>query len=70
MELAMDVSANCNGGLDWLDVRFFDEDLFHFLAKDSKFSFWQDGSVLDGLKPIINNVLSHFSFVLKYFLFK
>jgi len=65
----MDVSANCYGGLDWLDVTLFNEDFFHFLTKDSQFSFWQDGSVLDGLKPIINNVLSHFSFDLKYFFY-
>ena len=60
MELAMDISANCNGGLDWLDVALFNEDLLYFLTEDSKFSFWQDGTVLDGLEPIINNVLSHF----------
>ena len=56
----MDISADSNWGLDWLDVTLFDKDLLHLLAEDSQFSFWQDGTVLDGLKPIINNVLSHF----------
>ena len=60
MELSMDISADSNWSLDWLDVTLFDQNFLDFLAKDSEFSFWQDGPVLDGLKPIINNVLSHF----------
>jgi hypothetical protein len=60
MELAVDISANGDWRLHWLNVALFDEDLLHLLAKDSQFSFWQDGTVLYSLQPIINDVLTHF----------
>ena len=69
MELSVDVSANSDWSLHWLHIALLDQDLLDLLAKDSQLSFWQDGSVLHGLKPIINNVLTHFSFTLDYYLF-
>ena len=56
----MDISTNGDGRLDWLHVALLDEDLLHLFTKDSQFSFWQDGTVLYGLQPIINDVLTHF----------
>jgi hypothetical protein len=61
VELAVDISANGHWRLHWLHVALLDQDLLHLLAQDSQLSFWQDGTVLDGLKPIIDDVLTHFS---------
>lgn len=60
VELTMDISADSDRSLDWLHIALFDQDLFDLLAKDSQLSFWQNGTVLDGLKPIIDDVLTHF----------
>ena len=57
----MDVTANRNWRLHRLHVALLDEDLLDLLAEDSELSFWENGTVLDGLKPIINDVLTHFS---------
>ena len=56
----MDITANGYWRLHWLHIALLDQDLLHLLAKDSQLSFWQNGTVLDGLKPIINDVLTHF----------
>jgi len=54
VELAVDISADSDWSFHWLDVAFLDEDFFHFLAEDSKFSLWQNCSALDGLEPAVD----------------
>ena len=45
----MDISADSNWGLDWLDVTLLNEDLLNLFAQNSELSLWKDGTVLDGL---------------------
>jgi hypothetical protein len=54
VELSMDISTNGNRSFNWLNITFFDQNLFDLFAKDSKFSFWKNCSVFDGLEPLIN----------------
>lgn len=54
MELAVDISTDGDWSFYWLDVAFFDENLLDFLAEDSQFSLWQNGSALDGLEPAVD----------------
>ena len=60
VELAMNVTADGDGSLDWLDVAFLNEDLFDFFAEDAEFALRKNGSLLDGLKPVVDVVLAHF----------
>lgn len=54
MELTVDISTDGDWSFDWLDIAFLDEDFFDFLAEDSEFSLWQNGSALDGLEPAVD----------------
>ena len=69
MELTMDVSADGDWSLDWLDVALFDEDLLDLLAKDSQFSLREDSSVLNSLEPAVDVRLSAHGCLL-FFIFK
>lgn len=62
VELAMDVSANGHRSLHWLYVAFFDQDFFDFFADDSEFSFRENGSVFNSLKPIVDVSSTHLLF--------
>jgi len=59
MELSMNISTNGDRGLNWLNVAFLDQNFLYLFAKDSEFSFWQYGTVFDGLEPRINVTGSH-----------
>ena len=49
MELTVDITADGDWGLNWLNVALLNEQLLYLLTEDSKFSLWKDGTVLDGL---------------------
>ena len=54
VELTVDVTTDGNGSLHGLNVALFDKDFLNFLAKDSEFSLGEDGSTLNGLKPVVD----------------
>ena len=56
----MNVSANSDWSLNWLDVAFLDEDLLDFLAEDTKLPLWENGTLLYSLKPVVDITLTHF----------
>lgn len=54
VELTMDISTDCDWSFDWLNVTFFDQNFFNFLAEDSQFSLWKNGAVFNSLEPRVN----------------
>lgn len=62
VELAVNVSANCDRSLDRLNVAFLNEDFLDFLAEDTELALRQDGALLHSLKPVVDVVLTHFAF--------
>ena len=60
VELAVDVSANRDRSLDWLDVAFLDEDFLDFLAEDTKLPLREDGALFHSLEPAVDVTLTHF----------
>jgi hypothetical protein len=60
MELPVDITADCDGCADGLNVTLFDKDLLDFFAEDSEVSFGEDTATLDSAKPLIDvDVRSH-----------
>jgi hypothetical protein len=68
MELTMDVTTDSHWCLHGLHIALLDQNLLNLFAQDSQFSLWQNCTVFDGLKPIINDVLTHFSLNFKIFI--
>ena len=50
----MDIPANCDRSLYWLDVAFFNKDLLNLFTENSKVSFREDTSVFHCLEPRVN----------------
>ena len=58
----MNVSADSDWSLNWLDVAFLNEDFLDFFAEDTKLPLREDRALLYSLKPVVDITLTHFAF--------